>query len=303
MDSRFFRATFSQNPTAAERSRHPGALGMSPSEFAGLGPFRLKEYVPGQRIVLDRNPYYWKQDRNGQRLPYVDQVVFLFVTSEDAQAIRFQAGETDLITRFSAENFSVLAKQQEGRHYRLEDLGAGLEYNFLFFNLNDLSSKSLPEIAAKQAWFRDVRFRQAVSAAIDRDAIVRLVYNGRATAALDQVTPGNKLWIDPDNPASGPFSRPCSRELLKSAGFSWKSDGSSDRQHGSAVEFSILTSSSNAQRVKIATLIQDDLSQLGMNVHVVSLEFRAMVEPPSHIYDYEAAIMGWRAATRTRPRK
>ena len=138
-------------------------VAMSPAEFAGLGPFRLKEYVPGQRIVLDRNPYYWKQDRNGQRLPYVDQVVFLFVTSEDAQAIRFQAGETDLITRFSAENFAVLAKQQEARHYQLDDLGAGLEYNFLFFNLNDLSSKSLPEIARKQAWFQDVRFRQAVS--------------------------------------------------------------------------------------------------------------------------------------------
>src|SRR6202050_3841715 len=81
-----------------EGAYHRGAfdkawgIAMSPAEFAGLGPFKLKEYVPGQRIVLDRNPYYWKQDRSGQRLPYVDQVVFLFVASEDAQAIRFQAG-------------------------------------------------------------------------------------------------------------------------------------------------------------------------------------------------------------------
>jgi peptide/nickel transport system substrate-binding protein len=266
-------------------------MAMSPAEFAGMGPFRLKEYVPGQRIVLDRNPYYWKQDRNGQRLPYVDQVVFLFVTSEDAQAIRFQAGDTDLITRFSAENFAVLAKQQTARHYQLQDLGAGLEYNFLFFNLNDLSSKSLPEIIRKQSWFQDVRFRQAVSLAIDRDSLVRLVYGGRAAPLWTQVTPGNKLWIDPQIPHPA-RSLDASRELLKAAGFSWKNDGSLTDSHGSAVEFSILTSSSNEQRVKIATLIQDDLKQVGIDGHVVTLEFHSMVSRLLTSYDYEAAVMG-----------
>ena len=172
-------------------------MSMPPSQFAGLGPFVLKEYVPGERLVLERNPYYWKQDRSGNRLPYLNEIVFLFVSSEDAQAIRFQAGDTDILDRFSAENFAVLAKQQAVRHYHLDDLGPGLEYNFLFFNLNDLGPKASPDIARKQAWFADVRFRQAVSAAIDREAIVRLVYNGRATPLWTQVTPGNKLWIDP----------------------------------------------------------------------------------------------------------
>jgi peptide/nickel transport system substrate-binding protein len=266
-------------------------MGMPPAEFAGLGPFKLKEYVPGQRIVLDRNPYYWKQDRSGQRLPYVDQVVFLFVASEDAQAIRFQAGDTDLLTHFSSENYAVLEKQQSSRHYHLDDLGAGLEYNFLFFNLNDLSSKSLPEIARKQAWFQDARFRQAVSAAIDRDSLVRLVYGGRAAPLWTQVTPGNKLWIDTAIPhATRSLDR--SRELLKSAGFSWQPDGTLLDARGGVVEFSILTSSSNQQRVKIATLIQDDLKPLGMTVQVVTLEFHSMVDRLLTSYDYEAAIMG-----------
>jgi peptide/nickel transport system substrate-binding protein len=176
------------------------SVSMAPAEFAGLGPFRLKEYVPGQRIVLERNPYYWKQDGSGRRLPYLDQLVFLFVPSEDAQVIRFQAGDADILTRFSAENFAVLEKQQSARHYHLDDLGAGLEYNFLFFNLNSVDPKTLPEIARKQEWFEDQRFRQAVSGAIDRDSIVRLVYNGRATPLWTQVTPGNRLWIDPGIP-------------------------------------------------------------------------------------------------------
>ncbi len=266
-------------------------VSMSPTEFAGLGPFRLKEYVPGQRIVLERNPYYWKQDKSGNRLPYLDQIVFLFVASEDAQVIRFQAGDADILTRFSAENFAVLEKQQAAKHYHLDDLGAGLEYNFFFFNLNAVDAKALPEIARKQAWFQDKRFRQAVSAAIDRDSIVRLVYNGRATPLWTQVTPGNHLWIDPSIPHPA-ISVAHARELLQSAGFSWKSDGALVDSHGSPVEFSILTSSSNAQRVKIATLIQDDLSKLGMNVQIASLEFHTMVDRLLTTHDYEAAVMG-----------
>jgi peptide/nickel transport system substrate-binding protein len=266
-------------------------LSTPPDHLAGLGPFRLKEYVPGQRIVLEKNPYYWKEDRSGSRLPYLDELDFLVVPSEDAQVIRFQAGDTDILSRFGAENFSVLEKQQAAKSYRLHDLGAGLEYNFLFFNLNDLASKSLPEIARKQFWFQDVRFRQAISSAMDRAGIVRLVYNGRATPLWSQVTPGNKLWMDDALPRPA-RSLDHARQLLRSAGFSWKNDGSLVDARGAPVEFSILTSSSNSQRTKMAAIIQDDLSQLGMNVHVVPLEFRSMVDRLLNTFDYEAAIMG-----------
>lgn len=267
------------------------SLSMQPSKLAGLGPFRLKEYVPGQRVVLEKNPYYWKKDKAGTRLPYLDEIVFLFVPNEDAQVVRFEAGETDLLSRFSADNFPVLEKQQAAKGYHLYDLGAGLEYNFLFFNLNDLSGKGRAEIAKKQAWFHDARFRQAVSAAIDRESIIHLVYHGRATPLWGSVTPGNKLWVDSTLPHPAQ-SLDRARQLLRSAGFSFKSDGTLLDSHGDAVEFSILTSSSNAQRLKMATLIQDDLSHLGMNVHVVSLEFRAMTDRLLNSYDYEAALMG-----------
>lgn len=266
-------------------------VSMPPNEFAGLGAFRLKEYVPGQRIVLERNPHYWKADRAGRRLPYIDQLVFLFVPSEDAQVIRFQAGDTDLLSRLSAENFAVLQREQTLKGYKLEDLGPGLEYNFLFFNLNNLTGKKLPEIERKQAWFEDTGFRQAVSAAIDRDGIVRLVYNGRATPLWSQVTPGNKLWVD-SSLAAPPQSLDRARELLRTAHFSWNSKGDLLDARGRAVEFSILTSSSNAERSRIATLIQDDLTKLGMKVHVVSLDFSAMVDRLLNSFDYEAAVMG-----------
>jgi len=67
-------------------------LNTPPQNIAGLGAFRLKQVVPGDRVVLERNPYYWKVDSKGQQLPYLDELTFLVVPTQDAQVIRFQAG-------------------------------------------------------------------------------------------------------------------------------------------------------------------------------------------------------------------
>jgi len=267
------------------------ALNTSPAEFVGLGPFRVKEYLAGQRIVLERNPYYWKADSDNHRLPYLDELVFLFVGSEDAQVMRFEAGETDVVNRLSSENFALLARERTRTGSRLVDLGPSLDYNFLVFNLNDLSAKKLDTISAKQAWFRDLKFRQAVSAAVDRDSIVRLVYGSRGTALWGNVGPGNKLWVNQAIPHPQ-RSLETSRQLLKSAGFSWNNAGQLLDSSGKAVEFSIVSSSSNTQRMKMATLVQDDLAHLGIQVHVVPLDFRAMLDRMFQSFDYEAAIMG-----------
>jgi peptide/nickel transport system substrate-binding protein len=266
-------------------------LNTPPSEIAGLGPFRVKQYLAGQRIVLERNPYYWKADKENHRLPYLDELVFLFVGGEDQQVMRFEAGDTDLISRLSAENYALRSKDKSRSGWQLADLGPSLEYNFLVFNLNDVDPKKLGDVARKQAWFRDLNFRQAVSLAIDRDSIVKLVYGTRGTPLWGNVGPGNKLWLD-NSIAHPQRSLEHARQLLKSAGFSWNGAGQLLDASGKTVEFSIVTSSSNTQRMKMATLVQDDLSKLGVQVHVVPLDFRAMLDRVFQSFDYEAAIMG-----------
>lgn len=270
-----------------------GALATPPNQWASLGPFRLKEYVAGQRLVLERNPYYWKTDSKGNRLPYLDELVFLFVPSADAQVLRFQSGETDLISRLSAENFSVLSREQ--KDYTMVDAGPGLEYNFLFFNLNEPGEVPSPETFQKWKWFREVKFRQAVSAAIDRDAMVRLVYQGRGRALWGLVTPGNPRWRD-DNLPHPPRSLDKARSLLKEAGFLLSPGSEADPMlldpSGKPVEFSIITSSSNADRSKMAALIQDDLKQLGMRVQVVPLEFRSLLDRVTQTKEYDACVLG-----------
>lgn len=282
-----------EKPYQEGKLAQSGSLSAPASQWAGLGPFRIKQYVAGQQIVLERNPFYWKTDAKGTRLPYLDEIVFLFVPSADAQVLRFQSGETDVITRLGAENFSVLSRQARG--YTMSDAGPGLEYNFLFFNLNEPGPKTASDGVRRLAWFQNVKFRQAVSAAIDRQAIVRLVYQGRGAALWGPVTPGNRRWANVQIQHQ-PQSLVHARDLLKEAGFSWKQDANGGQslvdRGGNSVEFSILTSTSNADRTKMATLVSDDLKQLGIKAQVVPLEFRSLLDRVNQTKDYDACVLG-----------
>ena len=258
--------------------------------MAGLGPFRFAEHVPGDRLVLERNPNYWKEDRAGKPLPYLDRVLFIFVPSEDAQAVRFQAGEADVTTRLSATNFELLLKDQPRRNYELKDLGAGLNYEFLFFNQNDPAPGGSAEAAARRRWFRQLAFRQAVASAIDRDAIVRMTYRGRATPLWGHVPPGNKVWVNQALPKPA-RSLDRARQLLRGAGFSWLPDLTLIDDQRQPVAFTILTNSGNAERNQIATIIQDDLKQIGMRVGVVTLAQSAILDRIMTSHDYDACML------------
>jgi peptide/nickel transport system substrate-binding protein len=260
------------------------------SELAGLGPFVLKSYEPGQQLVLQRNPNYWKKDPRGNSLPYLSGLLFVFVQNEDAQVVKFQAGETHVIERLNADNFSVLLKDAKAKGECLRDLGPGLEIQFLALNQNSLDSAKFHDLAEKQAWFRDLKFRQAVSLAMDRKGMARLVYAGRATPIWGNVSPGNKLWLNTSLPRPE-RSIEDARKLLQSAGYSWDSAGALLDSRKKPVTFTIIVSSSNAQRSKLAALAQDDLKQLGMNVQVVPMEFRALVDRVLNTKDYEAVLM------------
>jgi peptide/nickel transport system substrate-binding protein len=261
-----------------------------PAEIAGLGPFRLKEYVPGQRIVLEKNPYYWKQDSTGTRLPYLAEMTFTIAGTEAMQVMRFQSGESDLINRVSARDWMVLSRDKERRGYVLNDLGPGYEFSFLFFNLNQLPAGKASQVAAHQTFWRRLAFRKAVSTAIDRGAIARLAYQGFASPLASPVAAGNRLWVDEKLPvAAASVTR--AREFLAADGFKWSREGALLDPDGRMVTFTLAASTSNPQWVQMATLIQADLKPLGMRVNVVPLEFHSLTDRLTKTHDYEAAIM------------
>ncbi len=260
------------------------------AEMAGLGPFQVKEYVPGQRLTLVRNNYYWKSDAAGRRLPYLDEVDFSFAGSEDAQVMRFQAGESDIMTRVSARNFAVIEKDSGRRGVVAKDVGPGMEYNFLFFNLNEIPAAALPEVAAHQAFFRRTGFRKAISLAIDRDAIIRLVYLGHATTLGSPEPRADEKWVNASLPQPV-RSVAKARELLAADGFSWAPSGALKDRGGHAVEFSIITSSSSAERGQMAAMMQDDLKALGIAVQVMPLDMRSLLDRVQRTHNYDSCLL------------
>jgi peptide/nickel transport system substrate-binding protein len=183
------------------------------------------------------------------------------------------------------------ALQRPGSPYRLHDLGPSLEYHFLFFNLNDLSGRNLDRVAAKQLWFRNAGFRRAISLAIDRAAIARLVYRGHGSPLWWHVTPANRLWENTSLPKPA-RSVAKARELLQSAGFSWNGAGKLVDRDGRPVEFSVLTSAGNTDREQMATLIQADLKDLGIDIRILTLEFRSLLSRVQSELDFEACLLG-----------
>jgi len=259
----------------------------SPGEIAGLGPFRVEQVRPGEDVVLAKNPYYWKQDRARTRLPYLDRVTFLVVPSEEAQVVRLRAGEVDLLNRVSAQHASALDRDQKSSPFMLQDLGPGLEYHFLFFNQNDPAPAG---VQAKQAWFGDERFRRGISRAIDREALARLAFNGRATPLWGHVTPGNRLWVNASIPHDKP-SPTAALALFTAAGFTRGRDGALTDGRGTPVSFSIVVAAGNAALTDMAAIIQDDLKQVGVAVQIAPLDFSAVLARVLESHDYDACLL------------
>ena len=263
-------------------------LDASPEEIVGLGAFRLREYVVGERIVLERNPNYWRRDDAGNNLPYLDTLTFLIIPNPETQVLRFQSGGLHLIDRLSAESFDLLSRDAEAGSYRLENLGPDLTFTLLFFNLNDRGPGSA--IANQQRWFRQSAFRRAVSSAIDRQAIVDLVFLGRATSIASHASPGLKRWFNAElRPPERSLEK--ARDLLARAGFWWDESSRLRDSDGQPVAWTLITNSSNNQRVQIMAIVQEDLAEIGMEIQVVPMDFRAMLERIYQSRDYAACVL------------
>lgn len=262
------------------------SLGDNLDEIVGLGPFKLKEYRPGERLVLARNSHYWRRDDAGTALPYLDEIVIEFASSPEAEVLRFQSGQSDVVDGLGAEAFEAIAAAAP-EPLQLKDLGPGLVYEFLFFNLNDVESGALKK---KQEWFRNPTFRRALSLAVDRRAITQLVYRGKATPVGGHITPANRRFHDPQIKAPE-ASLDAARSLLKSAGFTWVDERLVDAS-STPVELTLVTNSSNSRRVETATVIQEDLRRLGVELRVVPLDFSALLDRVYETFDYEIGLLG-----------
>src|SRR5581483_4203566 len=101
------------------------------------GPWRLQQYVPGEKTVLTRNPHWFGVDQENHRLPYLNELVYLIVPDQDAADLKFRSGEVDAIgDNVKTDNYRWYEDHQREGNFTLHDLGPRLATNFFWFNLN-----------------------------------------------------------------------------------------------------------------------------------------------------------------------
>ena len=254
-------------------------------EAAVLGPFMVADYKAGSSVLLRRNPNYWKKDTQGRRLPYLDSIRLDIQSNRDVEMLRFKRGELDLINVIDSDYFDRLAASAPGLAH---DAGASLDSEFMWFN--QVASAPIPEY--KRAWFRSTNFRRAISQAINRGDLSRVVYNGHAQPAVGPVSPANKFWFDSKLKAE-PYRPDAALLRLQADGFHLQNGALFDKE-GNAVEFSIVTNAGHKPRERTAVMIQQDLGKLGIKVNVVTLDFPSLIERISQKFNYEAAMLGFR---------
>ncbi len=267
-----------------------------PRDVVGLGPFRLKEYQRGTRIVFERNPYYWKKDKNGQTLPYLETLTFLVIQDRNSEALRFQAGEIDTINSMTAELYAGLRRQERTRDYTLRDLGPGLGMDFLWFNLNPGKSPSgVPFLdPEKRAVFEQAAFRKAISCAIDREGIVRTVFLGLGTPQFGPISSGNKVWYHSGLPFMA-YDLKRAGELLALAGLK-DSNGDGTLEYGSGrrpLEITLLTSRGDPARERTAEIIKQNLARVGIRLNFQLLLPNELRPRITRSFDYEAILFGF----------
>src|SRR5579863_5796832 len=205
-------------------------------EMAVLGPFMVADYKPGATVLLKRNPNYWKTDAQGRKLPYLDAINLDIQPNRDVEMLRFKRGELDLINSLDSEYFDKLASASP---QVVHDAGPSLDSEQMWFN--EVAKAPIPDY--KKAWFRSADFRRAISEAINREDLARVVFRGHAQAAVGPVSPANKFWFNAKlKPET--YSPDAALKSLQSDGFRLENGALKDKE-GNPVVFSILTNSGN----------------------------------------------------------
>ncbi len=286
--------------TAVREKLVPIAYGIHtrPERIVCSGPYRVKEIQPGQHVLLERNPEYWVTDRKGNRLPYFDEIKFI-AGEPGAEIRKFLDGKSDVCEEVRSENLPAFQKILGKRPYELIDLGIGAQRDFLWFNQNtgaDGSGKPFVD-PVKLKWFRDKRFRQAVSCSIDRERIVKMVYEGRAQPIYGFISTENKKWNNPNVPRYA-FDLEKATGLLAQMGMKQRnSEGVLLDAEGHPVEILFYSNIENPLRKLTALIIQENLQKVGIKLVFVPMEFRTLIRRINETFDYEGALMGLSGGT------
>jgi peptide/nickel transport system substrate-binding protein len=226
-----------------------------------LEPWVLRTRLPADRIVFERNPYYYRVDGAGHQLPYIDRIVFSIASSRIIPA-KTGAGESDLQARYlSFDDYTFLKAGEAANGYKvlLWRTGPGSQLA-LYPNLN----------VADEAWrklVRDVRFRRALSLGIDRHEINQVIYFGLAIEGQNTVLPQSPLYRPEYRSDWASYDVAQANRLLDEIGL--QRSGDEDLRQlpdGRPLDIIVEDSGESSEKSDVIELIRDSWRKLGIRL-------------------------------------
>ena len=265
----------------------------TPHEIVGTGPFTIYSYRPGERLVLKPNLHYWRADKNGQRLPYVDFLIYKYVADANTQTVLFATGQTDA-AGISATNVAWVSKAEKRFDFTIHDRGPDTGISFIWFNMHSGKNENGDYYMEphKLNWFRNQKFRQAVSHGLDRPGVVKAVYFGRAEPLSSIISPANKKWHNP-NTKKYDYNPDKAKQLLKEAGFIYRNDGILTDANDIPVEFELLVPDGSQRSSAISTTFMENMKAIGIDLRLSYIDFGALIDRTSKTFAYDAAMIGF----------
>ena len=263
------------------------------------GPYTIASYEPGQRIVLNRNPYYTlRVDQQGKPLPYADRIMLIITPNFSTESLKMMAGEADLMLEsIRAKDYQIMKPLEKTSGFRVVDGGTDFGSFFIALNLNkDRDAQGKPYVdPIKQKWFGNVHFRRAISCAVDRGSLIRNLALGLAEPSYGPL-PSSHPYYTPEIETYA-YDLERARQELEAGGFHWNAAGTCLDADGHPVVFDFLVYSESPNSIPLGNTLKADLQKLGIELRVKPVIFNVIVEKSSKTLDFDAFIMGFTGST------
>ncbi|NET57403.1 MAG: ABC transporter substrate-binding protein [Symploca sp. SIO2E6] len=263
-----------------------------PQKIIGNGPFQMVSYSPSERVVFQRNPYYWRSDTQGNPQPYVERLVLQVIESTDNQLLRFRSGQLDSI-KVTSEAFGLLKRESNRGKYTVYNGGPETGIRFVGFNLNQASNeRGVPFVdPIKSRWFNTLAFRQAVAYAIDRERMKNNIYRGLGEIQHSPLGVVSPYYLSPEEGLKVySYDPQKAKQMLLDAGFKYNSQQQLLDWDGNRVKFTILVKSEEKSRVDVAVQIKQDLSQIGIQADLQVLSFNVVIKKLLRSRDWDCYV-------------
>ncbi|MDR3147488.1 MAG: ABC transporter substrate-binding protein [Treponema sp.] len=259
-------------------------VSVDPKTIPSMGRWFLTEYSPGQRLVLKRNPDYWKQDSEGQSVPYTEENIVQILPDQNTQFLVFKEGGLEAYSSRPEDLDELVEKQNTG--YTVFNAEGSFGAMLWSFNQNPSTSDT-----PQYEWFTKKEFRQAMSSLLNRDRIISQVYRGLAQSKVD-FFPQPNPYYNQDITLQYLYDTKRAVELLNSIGIKRDWRGIMRDSKGRQIEYDLSISSDVTVVADTASIIRDEMEKVGIKVNIRATDFQKLVEQLTFSYDWQSVIIG-----------